>query len=701
MNAEGRRHRPTLSRVQGWLTGRRSGALGAVMVIGALAVPLVPTGSTAPAGAATPTPYSVSASPTANLTDGQRVTITIKTDASYPIYAAEAKVCRSGVTYQPNGGSRPNEDFGDSGGNCPTIPLSSSADVSKVDTSVNDAALTSAGNLVGIRVGEGSAAWPVDAPTNTLLCDAATPCTLVVELQGGPSGTWVPWTTPLTYRNDDPIAGCGGPAPGVLTSGGSDRTSDAWVAWTLAECKQPGRTGAAARANFSGEGTALSSYTTGGLDLSYTGAGYDSEVGLLGTTDTTASRPSVAVPLALNATVIAVAGGSVTGGNRVPYDPIKLTLEEAAVMISGGVSGIVPYHDAIVQRNPQLGNLFDLSQGVQLGAYADSEATSYFGTHLFSSLRPEAFRVPQQAVFGSDAGRSRGADANLALADPSYSGALSTLTGRSAMSRVVNAVSGDASAPGGVWFLTDEATARTLGLTTVELQNANGDFVGPTPEAMAAAVPTMKADANGVLIPDPAKAAPVGQPQPYPLTYVEYGLAPTAPLADATNLCRTASQTLLTGWLTYLTGKGQADLPDGFQPLTSELKAQAATTITQVGATPAATPCTTAGATPTTTGLPSDPTPTGPDDGSTFSDTSPNASFTPSSSNSSVSSDGSSAAPAPADSTELAAQATVPDYGGSSVASGVAAMAAIFGIIVLTALAAKATAGRRSGVSGP
>ena len=180
-----------------------------------------------------------------------------------------------------------------------------------------------------------------------------------------------------------------------------------------------------------------------------------------------------------------------------------------------------------------------------------------------------------------------------------------------------------------------------------------------------------------------------------------YGLAPTAPLADATNLCRTASQTLLTGWLTYLTGKGQADLPDGFRPLTSELKAQAATTITQVGATPAATPCTTAGATPTTTGLPSDPTPTGPDDGSTFSDTSPNASFTPSSSNSSVSSDGSSAAPAPADSTELAAQATVPDYGGSSVASGVAAMAAIFGIIVLTALAAKATAGRRSGVSGP
>jgi len=40
---------------------------------------------------------------------------------------------------------------------------------------------------------------------------------------------------------------------------------------------------------------------------------------------------------------------------------------------------------------------------------------------------------------------------------------------------------------------------------------------------------------------------------------------------------------------------------------------------------------------------------------------------------------------------------SVPDYGGSSLASGLAATAAIFGIIILTAVASKATAGRRAG----
>src|SRR5205823_6084738 len=148
---------------------------------------------------------------------------------------------------------------------------------------------------------------------------------------------------------------------------------------------------------------------------------------------------------------------------------------------------------------------------------------------------------------------------------------------------------------GGVWFLTDLATAQSLGLTTVELQNASGDFVEPTPETMAAAVPTMKADAAGMLIPDPragaASAAP-GLAAPYPLTFVEYGLAPAAPLADATNACRTDSQALLRGWLTYITTTGQTVLPAGYQPLPADLRAQAAVAIAKVGATPASTPCT-------------------------------------------------------------------------------------------------------------
>ena len=672
---------------------RRWLALVPIFMLAAMLVPSGPSGHGGSAAAAV-VPYSVTATPTTFLTDGQRVTITIKTDASFPIYQAEARVCRSGVTYLPSSESRPNADFELGGPNCSPSPITSSADVASVDSNVFNEAQTELGDQLSIRVGAGTVAWPVEAPTTTLTCDADHPCTLVVELLGGPDGTWAPWTTELSYRVDDPVAGCGGPAPGIISSGGSDRISDPWVAWTLDECKQPGRQGAAARASFPGEGTALETYSTGGLDLSYTAAGYDTTVGLLPKTDPPPARASVPVPLALNATVIAVAGGVRTADNqKLPYQPIKMTLDEAAALIGGGEQGIVPYLPAIVQRNPELGTFFDTSSPVLVGAYADTEATSYFGSNLFSTLRPEAYRVPQKAIFGSDAGRLRGADADLALADPSYAGALSLLTGRPSVSKVVNQLSNNNS--GGVWFMTDLATAKSLGMTIVELQNANGDFVGPTPEAMAAAVPTMKADANGMLIPDPKATVPAGQAQPYPLTFVEYGLAPSAPLADATNLCRTDSQALLTGWLSYITTTGQGVLPAGYEPLTAGLKTQAAAAIPTVGATPAATPCTTSVATPTTTLA---PTPDGssgggsPTGGTGFSSSSRSGSG----GSSSAVTPGGPTTP-PGDQTALAAAVSVPDYGGSSLASGLAATAAIFGIIILTAVASKATAGRRAG----
>jgi hypothetical protein len=678
---------------------RRWLAWGPLIVLVALLVPLAPSVPAAPAGAAAPTPWSVTATPTTSLTDGQRVNIAIKTDASYPIYSAEARVCRSDVTYLPSTASRPNPDFELDGPNCSALPITSSATASSVDGNVFNQAQTELGNQMSIRVGTGTISWPLDAPTTTLTCDADHPCTLVVQLSTNDG--WVPWTTPLSYRVDDPIAGCGGPATGVVSSGGSDRISDAWVAWTLAECKEPGRKGAAARASFAGEGPALASYSSGGLDLSFTAAGYDSAVGLLPKTDPPPARPSVAVPLALNATVLAVAGGvRDADSQKLPFQSVKFTLEEAAALIGGGDQGIVPYLPAIVARNPSLGNFYDVSSPVLTGAYADIEATSYFGTHLLSTLRPEAFRVPQLPVFGPDAGKLRGADANLALANPSYAGALSLQTGRPAVTKVINALSDSNS--GGVWFLTDLATAQALGMTTVELQNANGDFVAPTAASMAAAVPTMKADANGMLIPDPNAGAPAGEVQPYPLTFVEYGLAPTAPLADAANRCRADSQALLAEWLTYMTTDGQTVLPSGFQPLTAGLKTQAATAIPQVGATAATTPCTTS-TTPTTTVDTSAPTDSG---GGNFSSDGGGGSSSGnfgsgSSSFSSTPPSGLPAAPG-GDTAELAASsAPIPGYGGSSLASGLAAAAAIFAIIILTAVAAKATAGREPGPPAP
>jgi hypothetical protein len=97
-----------------------------------------------------------------------------------------------------------------------------------------------------------------------------------------------------------------------------------------------------------------------------------------------------------------------------------------------------------------------------------AEATSWFATRHLDTLRPEAWRVPANAgVFGSDAGLPRGADAALAIAAPSYAGALNLFSSRPVLERNLN-VNGF----GGLWVLTDLATA--LGLTRSASRNASG-----------------------------------------------------------------------------------------------------------------------------------------------------------------------------------------------------------------------------------
>lgn len=583
----------------------------AMVILGLVLAPFAPPGPSRPAAAqdvsgTLPPSVSVTAVPTSNVTDGQRVVITVHATAEYPIISVEARLCRSGVDYQSNAGRRPHVDFNIGGDNCPDLPVSSSGDVSIVDTNVTDQAQSPAGNVVGFRVGSGTVNWPTVDPKQTLTCDVDNPCSLVVELRGA-DGVWHPWVTPITYQIDDPVAGCGGPSDGVLATAGSDRLFDAWVAWTLGECGGADRAGAAGRAAFQGEGTALSSYNEGTFDLAYSGAGYDSRVGLLEAEgEPPPERPSVAVPLALNATVLAVGGGMLDPqGQKAPFQDIKLTLDEVAKLMAGGFEGIRGDLAAVEQRNPSLREFFDSTSafGDQPGAYPEGESTSWFMTNHLAELRPDSFQVPNApGRFGSDAGRPRGAETNLALADPSYLNAVSLVLGRPAARKIMS-VAASPSSSGGVWFFTDLATAQALGLTVVQIENANGDFVAPTPESMAAAVPTMTVDEHGVRLPDPrATGEPGATVAPYPLTFVEYGIAPTEPLADAaTNVCRPTSQDLLGTWLMYVTTGGQAVLPSGLEPLPPALAAEATAAIAEVGATPSATPCTAEPTPPTTT----------------------------------------------------------------------------------------------------
>jgi hypothetical protein len=554
----------------------------------ALTAPVVPLVRTA---SAQEPPYSVDVKPTSALSDGTKVAITLHTTPDYPIYAAEARVCRSGVNYQPSAAERPNTDAFPNGPNCPLTGVSSSADPVGIANNPYSFASSPQGVSFALKVGVGVAQWTYNGGTQSLTCDQSHPCTLVVEVQAGPNGespTWVPATFDLSFIDADPVAGCGGLATGALTGAASDAMSDAWIRWTLATCNQQGTSGAWTGMSFAGEGDAVSRFAAGNLDLAYTATGYNPDVGLVDTAALPAgARPAVAVPIGISAVVLGLANGYFNSdGRKLPYDDVHLTVDELTDLVTGGQWQID--QPALWAENPQLaaGGVFQQGNvSFRVGAPARSGSSTWLLTRYLHDLRPARWKVPELPLFGDVTGRPRTQSNSFALADPSFAGALDLYDGRPALVKQVDGLAPD---PGGVWAITDLMTAEALDVYPVTIDNAQGVATRPSPQSMTAAVNAMSPDPGGLLLSDPSSSAG------YPLTYVVYAFVPAEPLADASGTCRTESQTLLAKWLAYAVGDGQSNLPDGLQPLTPALQGQAQTQLAKVGATPSSTPCLTA-----------------------------------------------------------------------------------------------------------
>jgi hypothetical protein len=683
--------------------GPRVGALlGVAAVLLAALIPSATAGT--PARPTDVDPWSaakVTVTPTSALGDGRRISINVKTSSpTFIIESAEAQECRGGVSYAPSASIEPAPDFTLGGDNCPQVHISTSSDGRVSDQYVNPDAGLPAGETFTMKVGTGPTDWTnsVTGKRTSLTCDQDHPCSLVVELRavqlaapGQPQqpASWRPFVTQLTFANSDPIAGCGGAAKGVVTSGASDSLQDAWVGWTSAACKLPGQVGALTTANFAGEGSAVSSFAAGNLDMAYTAVGYNADA-KLAPADAETKRPAIAVPIGLNAVVLAVGGGYIdpTGRYR-PYDTPQLTTAEITALLAGGPQGEINNHlGDIYTRNPELsspGMFTSQAHAVQLAAPAEAESTSWFATRHLATLDPNDWHVPNLPLFGSDAGRPRGIDSQLALADPSYNQAITLFTGRPTLEKYNDAL--DATG-GGFWALTDLTTADALALVPTQIQNSALQFVGPTADSMAAAVAGMQVTSDGMRVPDPTQTAG------YPLTYVEYALVPAQPLADVGNVCRPQSQALLAKWLDYVTGAGQANLPAGLVPLTPELKNEAVADIKKVGAAKAAKPCTA----PVTTPPPTTPTTAAPSVtqpppsiGAGVGSGAP-AGFTSTPSSGPTS----SIRRAPAKPTlVVAANPHIPGYGGSRVPSALLGLFALVGVIALTAGAAAWSSGWR------
>ena len=439
---------------------------------------------------------------------------------------------------------------------------------------------------------------------------------------------------PATFVDSSAGLACSSPAAGQINSESPDRLGETITKLGIDACQSSYAGGQGLTFNL-GSGTsddeALCAFASGSVDLAYSGVGY----GQQGSQFTPANcaggaspdRSYVAIPIALNAVVLAHSANLVQsppyrsfGTAVTDYPQLKITIAQFAQLLSNGgyedVSGGGATSDSgtwgsqlgkgLLALNPTLSSGYQDScsgcvvvgagSGVGVAATSGTDATTYLATRYLDALTPtQLVSAPDaQAAFPSE---SLAAISNFGAPPPAYD--VQTYTGRSILGHYTTPLSGTA-----WWALTDAGTAATTwgGLDDFALQTSDSlsatpsqaAYVAPTTASMQAAAANMTAQPDGTLLPNP-QGAPVGGVEPYPLTYVEYAIAPAQPLLNADCTADTAAQTALNEWLSFLVGQGQQDLPSGMAPLPSSLTAQAQAAIAKVGTgAPACTPATAA-----------------------------------------------------------------------------------------------------------
>lgn len=618
--------------------------------------------------------WVLTATPTSGLLDGDTVTVNVRANPDVSVYRMSVRQCLLDASYTVE------MDVSARSGKCPVSPVSSSADLVTGKTAANGliaSARTTAGADVAFRVGTGTTNWDTPTGSASLTCDVTTRCGLVVLVEVGPDVRFQVF--PLTFSDSDPIVACGGLAAGRIQAASSDELADAWAKWTRDYCASTGSLAPSTTA-FTGEGAAVTSFLGQGLDLAYGSSGLDPANGMVVTG--TGSRATVAVPVALNAAVLAVGGGKrrIVDGNpadKAPYPEMQVTPGEAAALLSNGISGFqddrLPYRASILAQNPALDGV-----AYWTGANVSAPSLPLTAVHLLSKYFTTV--APADWVYRrDDPPSSRGATASLAAAVPPFTDT-ALVTGRPAMGKTALAASlNDPDGP--LWVFTDRATAASLKLVPAALQDPAGTgFVAPDSDTMTAAVTTMVADSRGVLQPvfrAPSASSGLGTPvvNPYPLTYVVYAFVPAEPLVDpVTCRLRSDSQQVLKEWLSYLTGPGQSKLAPGLEPLPASLRDEAVAAIARVGAAPQTGTC--PGVAPD---VPPAPAPVNP---------------SPSPLNRAVASP-IAAAPVVAAAAETAktAEVTIPAFRGRRSLDTWGGVVSIGGIIVMMSLAAWTTAG--------
>jgi len=575
---------------------------------------------TGPARAQTAPTFTLSVTPTQDLTNGQSMTVTVTRTAAGTSQGLQMKAlstgwCTADVQLPPNPTPWNPTTFSalpppaHKGVHCTTgtHPLSdtyrSQTQYSPLVNSSGDYSTLSA------TIPAESSGGSTLATGFTLICDSGHPCTFVVLVSVYKTGTTQPavyLTVPVTYAPPSIDAACGGAAPGQVTSLSPDRLGQQITNWTLAACSSGLGGGKAVTQNLASnqsDASALSSFADGDSDLAYSSVGY----GATPAFTPPVQRPYVAVPIALNAVVLAhVQSKHVTNvlGSRYVFGKLPqlyVTDAQAAQMIGGGptrtsVLWSSTLGKALVFDNPTLGppslyytaalavTLDTTPSATVTGVVGSSQqdGTTLFATTFLHTVAPHALV--------SRTGKPLGVTSDFGTTQPAYSVVAST--GSLLLAKALSPGIGNG------WALTDAATAANTwgGLSVAALQtpgsigSGSATFVAPTGASMQAAVSEMIPQSDGTLIPN-SDATTSGSVTPYALTYVEYAFAPAQPLLNQNCSPQTKTEQNLIDWLNYITGAGQSGLDAGLAPLTPALQHQARQAIAEVGKMPTTGPC--------------------------------------------------------------------------------------------------------------
>jgi hypothetical protein len=446
---------------------------------------------------------------------------------------------------------------------------------------------------------------------------------------------------PATFVDSSAGLACTSPAAGQINSESPDRLGETITQLGIDACRSGYANSQGLTFNL-GSGTsddeAMCAFAAGSVDLAYSAVGYGPQGSPFMPANCAGGaapqRSYVAVPIALNAVVLAHTANSVqptpypSFGTAVTHYPqLKITVAQLAQLVSNGgfvdVSGSGQATSdsgtwggqlgkGLLALNPSLSSGYQAScsvcfvigagPGRGVAATSGTDATTYLATRFLDAVAPTqlASAPNPQAAFPSE---PLGTISNFGAPPPAYD--VQTYTGRSILVHYTTPLSGSA-----WWALTDAATGAASwgGLDDFALQTsdslsaapANATYVAPTAASMQAAAANMTTQPDGTLLPDP-QGGQVNGVEPYPLTYVEYAIAPAQPLLNTDCTADTPAQTALNEWLTFLVGNGQRDLPAGMAPLPSSLTAQAQAAIAKVGTgTPACNPASAAAGSNTT-----------------------------------------------------------------------------------------------------